>query len=60
MTSAQICYLARVMAKRFTKKKKLDTSNLDPAALAKLKKDQRASHLIKRTLLRRRRAKSNQ
>lgn len=48
------------MAKRFTKKKKLDTSTLDPAALAKLKKDQRAAHAIKRTLLRRRRAKSNQ
>ena len=48
------------MAKRFTKKKKLDTSNLDPAALAKAKKDAHHSHRIKRTLLRRRRAKSNQ
>lgn len=48
------------MAKRFTKKKKNDTSNLDPATRAKLAKDQRETYRIKRTLLKRRRAKSNQ
>ena len=54
-----ICYLAAPMSKRFTKKKAA-TSNLDPATLAQQKMFERLRNRAKRTLLKRRRAKSGQ
>jgi hypothetical protein len=47
------------MSKRFTKKT-VATTNLDPAARAELKKFERLRERAKRTLLKRRRAKSGQ
>jgi hypothetical protein len=55
-----ICYLAALMSKRFTKKKSAATPNLDPATLAKQQLLERQRKRASRTLLKRRRRKSNQ
>jgi len=56
-----ICYLPTIMSKRtFTKKQTAASPDLDPAALAQQKTNERLRRRADRALLKRRRQKSGQ
>ena len=60
INAGTIWYVARPMAKRFTKKRKTVTSALDPAAAAQQKLHARLRQRADRALRKRRREKSHQ